>query len=184
MELIERLLGLCALSGFITLLSKSTWRDITNSFQRSVLLISFIALLAVVLLAVFMLLLAMRDHVDTPSTPDIIKLRQEQFMDEELANLIQEWKFKIGELETDIKQLKRHLFACIFFMQSALRGSFSVLSPLIEGIAPNQGRRPRTGDFDRRPYDFHMDDKTQHKIDSAIDAFAKNGNPLFGHVWR
>lgn len=71
-----------------------------------------------------------------------------------------------------------------FLYAVCLEGILLSLIPLIEGIAPNQGRRPRTGDFDRRPYDSHMDDKTQHKIDPAIDAFAKNGNPLFGHVWR
>lgn len=50
-----------------------------------------------------------------------MRLKREQSIDGEPANLIKEWNPQIGRVETDIKNLNVLFSACSFFMQPPLR---------------------------------------------------------------
>lgn len=60
-----------------------------------------------------------------------MRLKREQSIDGEPANLIKEWNPQIGRVETDIKNLNVLFSACSFFMQPPpLKGiAFSLIPP-------------------------------------------------------
>lgn len=65
--------------------------------------------------------------LDVPPTPDTMRLKREQSIDEEPANLIKEWNSQIGRVETDIKKPKRPLFCMLFLYAVSLKGIIFIL---------------------------------------------------------
>ncbi|RMA45459.1 hypothetical protein CI603_06320 [Bifidobacterium sp. wkB338] len=98
----ERLLGLCTLSGFTTLLPKTTGKNNPGLVQKGLLCAAAVALFVVVILAVKAIRSAVeRSRADTISFPDITDQEQAQSVDsEELVSLIDEWNARIVKLET------------------------------------------------------------------------------------
>lgn len=88
MDLAARLLGFCAISGFTTYLSNSTWQDLTgpakSNLRRSVILLLIAVIVAVIVLSVFMAMSSFRDWKIT----DIATLEQEQSTEEKTISLI------------------------------------------------------------------------------------------------
>ena len=88
MDLVPRLLGFCAISGFTTYLSNSTWQDLTgpakSNLRRSVILLLIAVIVAVIVLSVFMAMSSFRDWKIT----DIATLEQEQSTEEKTISLI------------------------------------------------------------------------------------------------
>lgn len=65
MDHAQRLLGLCALSGFISLLGMPTWETVTNGFLRFVLTCCIVTLLGTVVAVVLVIL----DDLSNPIKP-------------------------------------------------------------------------------------------------------------------
>lgn len=66
MDHAKRLPGLCALSGFISLLAKPTWASITNYAQRWFLAGCIIALLGIAVSAVYVIKSDLYNPIKTP----------------------------------------------------------------------------------------------------------------------
>lgn len=98
MDLAARLLGFCAISGFTTFLSKSTWQDLTGyakfCLRTSVILLFVAVIAAVIALIVFSLQSSLRDR----RLLDITKLEQEQSTEEKTTSLIETLNYQIERL--------------------------------------------------------------------------------------
>lgn len=98
MDLAARLLGLCAISGFTTFLSKSTWQDLTGKarfcIRASVILLFVAVIAAVFVLIVFSFKSSARDR----DLLDITKLEQEQSTEEKTTSLIKTLNYQIERL--------------------------------------------------------------------------------------
>lgn len=101
LEHVERLLGLCALSGFTSLLPNVTGKNTLSPMQKLLLFLALAALLYVVFCALETIWSDVeRSRADTISFPDITDQEQAQSVDsEELARLIDEWNARIVRLE-------------------------------------------------------------------------------------
>ena len=95
MDLVPRLLGFCAISGFTTYLSNSTWQDLTGSAKSnlrwSVILLFIAVIIAVTALSAFMVMTSVWDWL----FPDIATLEQEQSTEEKTISLIETLSFQI-----------------------------------------------------------------------------------------
>lgn len=107
MDLAARLLGFCAISGFTTFLSKSTWKDLTGHakfyLRLSVILLFVAVLAAVFVLIIFSLKFSLRDR----RVLDITKLEQEQSTEEKTTSLIE-------TLNSEIERLRKSNYNASF----------------------------------------------------------------------
>ena len=89
MDLAARLLGFCAISGFTTFLSKSTWKDLTGDarsrLRLSVILLFVAVIAAVIVLTYFSIMSSRKDW----KLWDITKLEQVQSMEGKTLFLIE-----------------------------------------------------------------------------------------------
>ena len=95
MDLVPRLLGFCAISGFTTYLSNSTWQDLTGSAKSnlrwSVILLFIAVIIAVTALSAFMVMTSVWDWL----FHDIATMEQEQSTEEKKISLIETLSFQI-----------------------------------------------------------------------------------------
>ena len=107
MDLAARLLGFCAISGFTTFLSKSTWEDLTGyakfCLRTSVILLFAAVIAAVIALIIFSLKSSLRDR----RLLDITKLEQEQSTEEKTTSLIE-------TLNSEIERLRKSNYNASF----------------------------------------------------------------------
>ena len=89
MDLVARLLGFCAISGFTTFLSNSIWKNLTPDAKSNLILsviLLFIAVIAAVLvLSIFSISFSFKDW----RLLDIAKLEQKQSTKEKTISLIE-----------------------------------------------------------------------------------------------
>ena len=127
MDLAARLLGFCAISGFTTFLSKSTWQDLTGTarfFLRSSVLLLFAAVIAAVfVLMIFSFKSSLRDR----RLLDITKLGQKKSTEEKTTSLIK-------TLNSEIERLRKsnfHASIAVYMMYAIYASSLDLLVAII-----------------------------------------------------
>ena len=112
LDLNTRLLGFCAISGFTTFLSKSTWDDLSGVGAETTLKLSIKLLFGVVVVAILALCIrSIGFSWDDKHFRDITKLEQEQSLEEKTTSLIK-------NLSTRIKTLRKgnYLYAIVLYL--------------------------------------------------------------------
>lgn len=100
-NLTERLLGFCAISGFTSFLSQSTWDYLSRWGAESILKFSIGVLFGVVIAAVVALLIRLLcSSWDDKLLHDITKLDQDQSWDKKTYSLIKNLRTRIKTLRT------------------------------------------------------------------------------------
>jgi len=100
-NLTERLLGFCAISGFTSFLSQSTWDYLSRWGAESILKCSIGVLFGVVIAAVVALLIrSLCSYFDDRDFLDITKLDQDQSWDKKTYSLIKNLRTLIKTLRT------------------------------------------------------------------------------------
>ena len=130
MEYVERLLGICALSGFTAILSKTTWTNITCLVQRGFLFFGVIALLIAVVVSAAAIILDVGNHIDTPMLPDATEPEHAQSKGKALKNLIQTWDNQSNTLEGLTKWQRRAATVAYSCYAFALEGIIFSFFPL------------------------------------------------------
>lgn len=99
MDLAARLLGFCAISGFTTFLSQSSWKDIESPVGKIILKVSLALLLVVACSAALVLCtILLMSSIDDKFFQDITLQKQEQSMDERTTSLIKSLSKRIQNL--------------------------------------------------------------------------------------
>lgn len=112
LDLNTRLLGFCAISGFTTFLSKSTWDDLSGVGATTTLKLSIKLLFGVVITAIMVFgIHSMALSWDDKHFLDVTKLEQEQSLEERTTSLIK-------YLNTRIKSLRRgnYLYTIVLYL--------------------------------------------------------------------
>lgn len=109
MDQAAQLLGFCAISGFTTFLSKSTWAGLPNqedrvNLKKSIILLMIVVFTAALILCVFSLFLSLLDALFSDSSldaqaPDIAEQVQEQSSIKRMTFLIQNLSDRIRKLK-------------------------------------------------------------------------------------
>lgn len=114
MDTAKRLLGYCALSSFVPLLSKSTWANITHLEQRIFLLVAIAILVIVVLLLVSLTVVDIRKPISTPWLPGSDKPAEAHFANEEIEYHLRNWNRLTAEFVMKNKA-ERGLVSAAYF---------------------------------------------------------------------
>ncbi|WP_445341612.1 hypothetical protein [Bifidobacterium sp. ESL0820] len=127
MDLAARLLGLCAISGFTTFLSKSTWQDLIGAarfYLRWSVILLFVAVIAAVFVLIFF---SVKSSLRDQRLLDITKLGQEQSTEEKTTCLIK-------TLSAQIERLRKSNFYAsfaVYFMYAIYAISLELLVLII-----------------------------------------------------
>lgn len=127
MDLAARLLGFCAISGFTTFLSKSTWQDLTGaarSYLRLSVTFLFVAVIAAVMvLSFFSFKSSLRDRM----VLDITQLEQKQSTEEKTTSLIETLNSQIERL----RESNFHASIAVYMMYIIYASSLELLVAII-----------------------------------------------------
>ena len=97
MDTAKRLLGYCALSSFVPVLSKSTLANITHLEQRTLLFVAIAILAIVVLLLVSLTVMDIRTPISTPWLPGSDKPAEAHFANKTIESYLRNWNHLTAE---------------------------------------------------------------------------------------